>query len=86
MTHKELERLARDAHVHGIDWSEYWERHAEQVRKAEPWNRRRFKRLYDRLLSLVTSGDTDGQQAVGDDNTMPWEVIANNISREITCD
>ena len=38
----------------------------------EPHDRQRFKRLTDRLLCLVTTGDLDGQVPVGD-GVEPWE-------------
>jgi hypothetical protein len=66
-----LERLALDAHDRGVRWSDFWREHGDQVRAAEPYNLQRFRRLVCRLLALVVSGDTDGQQAVGDD--APWE-------------
>jgi hypothetical protein len=68
-----LERSALAAFRRGIGWAEFWERHAEQVRECEPFNRQRFKRLYDRLLALVTSGDSAGQYPI-DDGVTQWEV------------
>jgi hypothetical protein len=69
--HRTLERAAIKAHRRGIGWNDFWHRHADQVRQAEPFNVAAYHRLMRRLLSLVVSGDLDGQQPVGDD--MPWE-------------
>jgi hypothetical protein len=71
---KDLERSALDAHRNGQGWSEFWQQHADAIRKAEPWNRQRLRRLVDRLLALVTSGDCAGMIAVGDTDAEPWEV------------
>jgi hypothetical protein len=67
-----LERLAIDAHKQGIGWEQFWTEHGAQARALEPWSRQRFKRLVDRLLALLTSGDLAGMTAVGDDDP-PWE-------------
>lgn len=68
---KALERAALAAHRNGQGWSQYWEAHADEVRKAEPWSRQRFKRLVDRLLHLLTTGEPGGQEPPGDDPE-PW--------------
>jgi hypothetical protein len=68
-----LENAAIRAHARGDRWADFWERHAEAVRQAEPVNAGRYRRLVNRLLSLVASGDTNGMVAVGDDD-MPWEI------------
>ncbi|MGA2069371.1 MAG: hypothetical protein ABSG86_30755 [Thermoguttaceae bacterium] len=66
-----LEAAAQAAHAAGKTWAEFWQQHGADVAVAEPWDRRRYHRLVGRLLALVVSGDTDGQEPVGD--TMPWE-------------
>jgi hypothetical protein len=66
-----LERSALDFHRRGLGWSDFWAKHGEQVRQAEPWNRERYRRLYLRLMHLVVSGDTSGQFPPGDDSE-PW--------------
>jgi len=58
----------------GTTWCDYWAAHADAVRAAEPYDRGRYRRLVNRLLSLVVSGDTAGQTALGDDDAMPWEL------------
>ena len=70
MTTNDLERLALDAHNSGEPWAVFWQRHEGDVRRLHPWNRQRFGRLYLRLFSLLTSGDLDGDRAVGDPE--PW--------------
>lgn len=70
---KQLERRAVEAHRRGESWAIFWGRHGDDVRAVEPYNRGRFRRLVDRLLALVVSGDTDGQQPIGDDDAMAWE-------------
>ena len=73
-----LERHARACHARGIGWNDFWEQHGAEVCQAEPHNRQRFGRLVRRLLSLVTSGDCDGQTPIptgllwGD--AEPWEL------------
>jgi hypothetical protein len=71
--HAMLELLALDCHRVGSTWAEFWQEHGERVRQAEPYNHARFHRLVQRLLGLLTSGDCDGQQPVGDD-LEPWEI------------
>ena len=44
------------------------------VCQAEPYHRGRYRRLVGRLLSLVVAGDVDGQEPIGDDAAMPWEI------------
>ncbi len=69
-----LERAALAAHAAGHTWTTFWGQHGAAICAAEPRDRQRFARLVRRLLSLVASGDTDGQQAVGDDDAMPGEL------------
>jgi len=69
-----LELLALDCHRVGSTWAEFWQEHGERVRQTEPYDRGRYRRLVNRLLSLVVSGDTDGQQPVGDDDATPGEL------------
>lgn len=67
-----LEREALAAFNRGELWTTFWQRHSEQVRKVEPWNRERFGRLYRRLMAIVASGDANGTLTIGDD-LEPWE-------------
>jgi hypothetical protein len=69
-----LELLAIDCHRMGSTWDLFWREHGERVRQAEPYDRGRYRRLVNRLLSLVVSGDTAGQQAISDDDAMSWEL------------
>lgn len=73
MSHQQqvLERAAIDAHRAGIGWSAFWDRHGEAIRQVVPYDRRRRRRLVNRLLHLLVSGDPSGQKPAGD--TMPWE-------------
>jgi hypothetical protein len=68
---KQLEALAVDAHHRGETWAAFWQQHAERVRNAEPFSREQYRRLVNRLLHLVTSGDSAGQYPPGDDPE-PW--------------
>ena len=69
-----LERAAIAAHKSGLGWDQFWQTHGDEAR-AVTYDRRKFHRLFRRLLHLVTSGDDAGQFAVGDpDAPMPWEV------------
>jgi hypothetical protein len=69
-----LERAALNAHARGRSWATFWPAVAEQVRQAEPWNRRRYGRLVRRLLYLLTGGEEGGYEPVGQGGTMPWEL------------
>lgn len=52
-----LERAAIAAHARGDRWEAFWRAHAEQVRQAEPYRHAAYRKLVNRLLSLVVSGD-----------------------------
>ena len=69
---KHLERAALAAFRRGIGWAGFWEQHADEVRAAKPYSRERFRRLVNRLLSLVTSGDTAGMVDVANVDVLPW--------------
>ena len=60
------------AHHRGDTWATFWQEHGKQVRQAEPHDRGHFRRLVDRLLCIVVSGDDSGMEAAGD--VMPWTV------------
>jgi hypothetical protein len=70
-----LERHAVRSHRRGIGWSQFWTEHGAEVCRAEPHDRRKFGRLVRRLLSLLISGNCDGQQPipVGMLWGEPWE-------------
>ena len=70
----QLERTAIDAHQAGMTWGQFWDQHGAAICAAEPHDRQRFTRLVRRLLALLTSGNLDGAQAVGDDNAIPGEL------------
>jgi hypothetical protein len=64
-----LERDALLAHDSGTTWGDYWTAHADAIRATEPQDRSRYRRLVDRLLSLVVSGDTANMDPLD----TPWE-------------
>ena len=64
-----LERRAIDAHARGDGWETFWQEHGAQVRAAEPYRRNAYHALVRRLLALVVSGDTDGQEPI---DAEPW--------------
>lgn len=66
-----LEREAIRAHQASGTWADFWATHAKAIQRAEPWNRRRFHRLLNRLMALVVAGNHDAQHPAG---TPPWEV------------
>ncbi len=69
----QLEQHALDAHLAGQSWSEFWARHGNAVRRAEPYEC--FHRLVHRLSHLLLTGEESGMHAVGDDDALePWEV------------
>lgn len=67
-----LERAASAAFDAGIGWNDFWDKHAAAIKAVYPYNRERFRRLVNRLLSLVASGDTDGMMPLDVDDTCPW--------------
>jgi hypothetical protein len=69
---RELEQSALAAFRDGIGWNEFWQQHGNEVRKAEPWSRGRYRRLVDRLLHLLTTGEPGGQEPPS--IAEPWEV------------
>jgi len=73
MNVKQLESAAVRAHDRGVCFTEFYETHKDDIRAAEPYDRRRFARLYHRLLHLCIAGNLDGAVPVGDNDTMPWE-------------
>ena len=68
-----LERAALSAHAAGLSWATFWQEHGAAVCRAEPHDKRRFARLVRKLLALVSAGDTDGMDPVGD-SLPPWEI------------
>jgi hypothetical protein len=75
-TVKQLERRAVAVHKAGTTWGTFWRQYGPHVIALEPHDRRRFHRLRQRLLGLLVSGDTDGQEPVGDGwpRPCPWEL------------
>jgi hypothetical protein len=75
--HRMLELLALDCHHVGSTWDSFWLEHGERVRKVEPYDRARYRRLVRRLMALVVSGDTDGHEPISAGllwgTAMPWE-------------
>ena len=63
-TERQLERAALNCHRRGLSWGDFWQEHGPAVCRAEPRNRQRFALLVRRLLALLMSGDTAGQQAI----------------------
>ena len=72
---RELERAALAAHARGDRWEAFWKQHAEEVRQAEPYRHAAYRKLVNRLLSLVVSGD-GGPKPFGPTTlwgSEPWE-------------
>ena len=67
-----LERAALAAHARGDSWGQFWHRHGDDVRKAEPWKLDQFHRLRNHLLHCLVSGSTSGELPVDDDEP-GWE-------------
>jgi hypothetical protein len=68
---KKLEKAAIQAHEQGTTWAAYWEQYGNDARRLEPYSRKRFRKLVDRLLCLLTSGDDCGTRTL--DDSAPWE-------------
>ena len=60
---RKLERTALIAHARGDRWEAFWRDHAEEVRQAEPYRHAAYRKLVNRLLSLVCSGDSGPRRA-----------------------
>jgi len=69
-----LEREALSYRASGTPWSAFWYRNAHAIREAAADDPQRLQRLVNRLLHLLTTGDTAGLQPVGDADTVPWEM------------
>ena len=50
---KDLERSALDAHRNGQGWSEFWQQHADAIRKAEPLPGDQLVPYLNRLADLL---------------------------------
>ncbi|MGA2063171.1 MAG: hypothetical protein ABSG67_22085 [Thermoguttaceae bacterium] len=76
---QDLERRAVDAHARGERWETFWQRHADAIRNAEPFNRDRYRRLIGRLLHLLTTGEPGGQEPPS--IMEPWEQDDNEVNK-----
>lgn len=64
----ELELAAFEAYETGASWADFWRLHGQSVERIERGS------LFQRLLSIVTCGDSDGMTPAGDDEE-PAETI-----------
>jgi len=78
-TTKALERAALAAHRAGQTWAEFWQRHGDAVRQAEPHDRQRFHRLLRRLSALLLCGNSDGHEPL--EVVEPWEKADSEASK-----
>ncbi|MBN2577640.1 MAG: hypothetical protein JXB10_01435 [Pirellulales bacterium] len=62
-----LEREARRFFQDGGSWSKFWDANEKVIQDLTRGNRKSFKTLFDRLFSIVVSGDSDGIHPAGDD-------------------
>ncbi len=71
----ELKKAALQAFRNEVSWSDFLRANAEAIRRAEPFNVLRYRRLTGRLLHLVMSGEKSGQFAISDPDAAleePW--------------
>ena len=68
----DLEKQAIASHGRGETWATFWEKHGDEARAEVPWNRRKFHRLFRKLLHLQSCGETSGMLGVGD-HPEPWQ-------------
>jgi hypothetical protein len=61
---KALERAAILAHKSGIGWLEFWQANADRVKQAQPYDGKKYRRLYLGLLSLVCTGEAVGMTPI----------------------
>jgi hypothetical protein len=71
ITFRQLENLAIAAHARGESWSTFWETVNKTVARMAEGDPIKFRRLVDRLLSVLVSGDTSGLEPP---TTEPWEL------------
>jgi hypothetical protein len=55
-----LLQAAEDAHAVGEPWASFWHRVGDDVKALVPFDRAKYRRVYNRLLSVAVSGDTAG--------------------------
>jgi hypothetical protein len=73
VTFAELERRALEAHAHGERWGSFWRSVQAEVIRMAGYSRPSFRRLVERLLSLVVAGDMDGVEPPGS-AASPWDI------------
>lgn len=66
-----LKREAIESHRQGEPWQAYWQRHADDVRRLEPYAREKFRDLYLTLLHIHVTGEESGR--LPPPAEMPWE-------------
>ncbi len=74
-TFRDLERKALAAHERGERWQVFWARVAHEVRRLAPYDRQRFRNIYNRLLHLLMTGDDAGREPPGN-GLPPWDLDA----------
>ncbi len=73
---RRLEQAALDGHQQGQSWQAYFAAHAGAITATIRDDPGGWGALRDRLLSLLTSGTTDGLHAAGDtDVDLPAPVV-----------
>ena len=74
-TIKDLAALALNAHRRGITFTDFWPTVSDAAKELEPWSRRAYHRLHNRLMHICITGSEGGQYPPGDDDAiMPWVV------------
>lgn len=78
-----LERLAVRRHRAGTTWPDFWDQHRLAVLALFPRDHYAYHRLARRLLALLVSGDTDGQQPIdaGYGRPLDFEIEAIEATR-----
>ncbi|MGW8256003.1 MAG: hypothetical protein ACWGMZ_00805 [Thermoguttaceae bacterium] len=71
MNRSELEHKAVEAHRQNMGWLEFWPTVAEDAKRIEPYSREKYRRLVQRLLHLLTTGEPGGEEPPR--IAEPWE-------------
>lgn len=72
---RRLERAALDGHQHGQSWQAYFAAHAGTITAIISSDPAGWGGLRDRLLHLLTTGDSSGRLAAGDQDVDQLQVV-----------
>lgn len=68
---KKLERLAIKAHTRGETWKQFCAAQGDAIQQVEPFDRQRYRRLENKLMVLVMSGN---RKSIPTGDLTSWEL------------